>query len=334
MPPTFALMGAPERVERVFSAEHIRRLEERGTLLPGLLTPADLPARRDEARAVEAIFCTWGMPLLDEATLAEYFPSLKAVFYAAGSVKHFAEPLLARGVTVVSAWAANALPVAEVTLSQILLAGKNYYSILRWSNTPPAQRAVPSREAGHGNYHSEVAIIGAGMIGRRVLDLLRPFDLQPLLVDPFVSTDEARALGAEKVELDEAFRRARVVSNHLPNLPELRPALRRAHFASMPRGATFINTGRGQQVDEADLISVFRERPDLTALLDVTYPEPPVADSPLYTMPNIFLTAHFAGAEGNEVYRMVDFVLAEYDAWREGRPLRYAVSAKMLETMA
>ena len=65
---------------------------------------------------------------LTEEQIAEYLPSLKAVFYAAGSVQAFARPFLNRGIQVFSAWAANAVPVAEYTVAQIILAGKGFYA--------------------------------------------------------------------------------------------------------------------------------------------------------------------------------------------------------------
>lgn len=70
----------------------------------------------------------------------------------------------------------------------------------------------------------------------------------------------------------------------------------------MRQGATFINTGRGAQVDEAGLIEVFKRRPDLTALLDITCPEPPEDGSELYTLPNIHLSSHIAGSKNDEVH--------------------------------
>ncbi len=98
--------------------------------------------------------------------------------------------------------------------------------------------------------------------------------------------------------------------------------------------ATFINTGRGAQVEEADLIKVLKERPDLTALLDVTFPEPPESDSAFYTLPNCILTPHIAGSTGNEVRRMGEYMKAEYEKLIRNEPCQYEVTLEMLETMA
>ena len=111
--------------------------------------------------------------------------------------------------------------------------------------------------------------------------------------------------------------------------------LKGEHFASMPERATFINTGRGATVEEERMVEVLQARPDLTAILDVAFPEPAEEGSPLYTMDNVVLTPHIAGATGGrEIWRLADFMIEEAIALRDGKPLRYEVSLEMLETMA
>lgn len=327
-----AILCDGDRVDAVYAAGRRRRLAELTDLHGQIIRSDDLHRHAEALADVEAVFSTWGMPSLSEAQL-KLLPSLKAVFYAAGSVKGFAGPLLARGITVVSAWAANAVPVAEFTVAQILLACKGY-----WRNTADCRDPKRRREGplvrGPGVFGERVALIGAGMIGRKVIELLRPFTLEVLVVDPYLPDETAAELGVATVSMAEAFERAYVVSNHLPNLASLTGVLDGTLFASMREGATFINTGRGAQVNEADLIATLGRRPDLTALLDVTWPEPPASDSPLYTLANVHLTSHIAGSLNDELVRMADYVIDEFLAWRDGRPLRYAVTAEMLETMA
>ena len=145
---------------------------------------------------------------------------------------------------------------------------------------------------------------------------------------------DADSLGIEKTGLPELFERAYVVSNHLPDLPATRGVLDGSLFERMRLDATFINTGRGAQVVEADLADVLARRPDLTALLDVTLPEPPTPDSPLYVLPNVQLTSHIAGSLNDEVVRMADYMIEEFEAWERGGATRYEVTREMLETMA
>jgi phosphoglycerate dehydrogenase-like enzyme len=78
---------------------------------------------------------------------------------------------------------------------------------------------------------------------------------------------------------------------------------------------------------------VLTARPDLTALVDVTWPEPPPPDSPLWTLPNLIISPHIGGTIGDEVVRLADLALSEYEAWAAGRPLSQQVTAEVLATM-
>ncbi len=100
--------------------------------------------------------------------------------------------------------------------------------------------------------------------------------------------------------------------------------LRREHFERMRDGAVFINTGRGRTVREDDLCDVLAARPDLTALLDVTYPEPPKPGSRLFTLPNALLSTHIAGSIHSEVARLGEIACAEFLSWkRQTHALRH-----------
>ncbi len=280
----------------------------------------------------EVIFATWGLPVLSGPEL-DRMPKLKAVFYAAGSVKGFAAPLLERGIIVCSSWAANGVAVAEFCLGQVLLACKGYFRNTRDCRVPERNHQKIAFH-GLGTYGEKVAIIGAGQIGRRLIELLRPFRLKLLVVDPYLSEPEAEDLKVTKVSLEEAFRDAYVVSNHLPNLPDLQKVLDGKLFASMRHDATFINTGRGAQVNVPEMIEVLRKRPDLMALLDVTDPEPAPAGSTFYELPNVQLSSHLAGAHNDEVVRMADTMIEDFVRWFRSEPLRHAVDLDELKRMA
>ncbi len=301
-------------------------------LYPVVITRANFIEQAEALAQVEAIFSTWGMFPLGPSEL-DRMPRLKAVFYAAGSVKGFAEPLLDRGIVVCSSRTANGVAVAEFCLGQILLACKGYFRNARDCRTPERNNQKIAFH-GQGAYGEKIAIISAGQIGRRLIELLRPFRLKVLVVDPYLSEPEAEALKVTKVTLQEAFREAYVVSNHLPNLPELQQVLNGELFAAMRPDATFINTGRGAQVNEPEMIAVLRKRPDLMALLDVTDPEPAPAGSALYELSNVQLSSHLAGAHNDEVVRMADFMIEDFVHWSRGEPLRHAVNLDELKRMA
>ena len=287
----------------------------------------------DRCGDVNYIFSTWGMWRFTKEQIAEYFPSLEAVFYAAGSVQGFARDFIESGVKVFSAWAANAIPVAQFTTAEILLALKGWYASVHRAGetwrTHGGAREFP------GIMDEKVGIIGAGMIGKMVIDALRAYPVEVLVYDKFMSGDDIAALGGKKASLEEIFSECLVISNHLANLPATVGMLDYGLFSRMRKHATFINTGRGAQVVADDMIRALREDETRVALLDVTDPdEPPHAGSELYTMPNVFLTPHIAGSMGNEIHRMAEFMYVEYTALSEGKPTRFEVTAGMLKTMA
>ena len=297
-------------------------------------TKADVLANPAVFAEVEVIFSTWGMPTMSEEEIRRCFPALKALFYGAGTVQKFARPFLHCGVKVFSAWAANAVPVAEMTVAQIILANKGYFLTNRLYHQEGNKAAKASFVACRGNYGETVGIIGAGMIGKLVIQMLKQYRLKVLVFDPFLPDETAEELGVEKYDLPTLFSRAFVVSNHLANNAQTKGMLTYDLFTRMRENAVFINTGRGAQVVEDDLVRILRERPDLTALLDVTHPEPPEEHHPFYTLPNCLLTPHIAGSAGDEVQRMGEYKLRECQCYLTGQPCAYEVTEKMLETMA
>jgi phosphoglycerate dehydrogenase-like enzyme len=320
-----------ETIDGVYGAARLEQLRQLTKLYPTQITSQNIGEHLPELRDLEVIFATWGMFELSRQQL-DQLPNLRAVFYAAGSVKHFATPLLERGVLVVNAATANAVPVAEFTLGQILLANKGYFrNVQEYQERPEYSSAF----RGRGNYDATVSILGAGAIGREVIALLRPFHLRVLVFDPFLSQKAAEVLGVEKVEtLEDAFACGDVVSNHLADVPQTEGLIRSEHFALLADNATFINTGRGRTVRHHEMIGVLRVRPDVTALLDVTDPEPLPLEHPLRALPNVHISGHIAGSIGDERGRVADMVIEEFERWREGKPLRHAVSPLALERMA
>lgn len=299
-------------------------------LYPHVVHAGNFDAHAAALAETEVVFATWGMIRFEERHFRA-MPKLKAVFYAAGNVRAFAEPLVAGGVTLVSAWEANAIPVAEMCLSQILLSLRGYFRAVR--NYRSVRTFEAKAFARSGVNGETVGMIGMGKIGTRLREVLAGYPLRVIAHDPLLTAERAAELDVERVSLEEVFARSLVVCNHIPDLPSTRGTLVRRHFAVMRDGATFVNTGRGAQVVEADLVAVLRERPDLTALVDVTWPEPPPADSPTWTLPNLVVSPHIGGTIGDEVVRLADLAIAEFEAWAAGKPLRHEVTAKILETM-
>jgi len=315
----------------VYPESRIHRIQTLGQLYPTTISRENFRDLLPDLKEIEYIFSTWGMPRLNDEDLLD-LPNLKAVFYAAGTVKYFAEPLLQKSIRVVSAWAANAVPVAEFTVAQISLASKGFFAANRRLHAEgPDAWGLPGMP---GNFDISISILGAGMVGSDVIRRLADFDVNVLVFDPYLSDEAANNMAVTKVGLEEAFEKGFIVSNHLANIPATEQMLTEEMFSSMQPNSTFINTGRGATVDEVGLIKVLKQRTDITALLDVTVSEPPAKSSDLYSLPNVWLSPHIAGSIGNEVVRMADTVIDEFERELNGDDLLYEVTLDKLATMA
>ena len=215
--------------------------------------------------------------------------------------------------------------------SQIVLANKGFFKVMRYTDMKSAKMTLKSYP---GNYGVRIGIIGAGMIGKLVIQRLKDYALDVWVFDPFLSDASARELNVKKVSLEALFAECSIISNHLANNEQTKGILNGRLFEKMLPYATFLNTGRGAQVVESELIRTLKNRPDVTAILDVTAPEPPEKGSELYTLENCILTPHIAGSIGNEVRRMGEYMIDEYQSFLQNKPCQYEVTLAMLETMA
>jgi len=320
----------PDAYAKIYGPTQQAAIAQQVDLYTAPQTAQSIAANPTLLHDAEIIFSGWGMPPMDEAFLA-HAPNLKLVLYGAGSIKGFTtDAFWARGIPITSSYAANAVPVAEFALGQILLCLKQ-----TWQHALAIKRdGAYSKFSVAGGYGSTVGIISLGMIGRMVCHHLQHFDLKVIAYDPFVTEAEATKLGVELCALEDIFQRADVVSLHAPWLAETVGMITGAHLSAMRQGATFINTARGALVREQEMIDVLQQRPDLLAVLDVTYPEPPVAGSPLYTLPNVILTPHIAGSLDAECQRMGQLVVDELRRYLAGEPLQWAITRQQAALMA
>ncbi|WP_313772141.1 MULTISPECIES: hydroxyacid dehydrogenase [Streptomyces] len=309
------------------------RRQEAAILPPELLarlmawaTPAGSLADAD------VVVTGWGTSLvLDEETLAAA-PRLRALVHTGGSVRTIVTPAVwERGLAVSSAADVNAGPVAEFAYAQITLAAKRAlgaaagYHAGRWP-------AFGAREGADGR---TVGVVGASRIGRRVLSRLRGSEAgyRILLYDPYVSAADAKRLGVESVDIHTLCATSSIVTLHAPELPETRRLLNAERLALLPDGATVVNTARGALIDTAALVRECAAG-RLDAFLDVTDPEPLPAGHPLFSLPNVFLTPHIAGCQGNEVRRLGAFAVDEVGRLARGEPLVGAVRREEWARMA
>ncbi|HMR64644.1 MAG TPA: hydroxyacid dehydrogenase, partial [Anaerolineae bacterium] len=233
-------------------------------------------------------------------------------------------------VHVTTAAPALAEDVAITTLGLMIVGMKRIWPLGQhvhqggWRESP----AWPSREL----RHKVVGLVGASHVGRHLIRLLKPFEVQILLVDPYVSAEQAAALGVDSVPLEEMLPRADIVTLHAPAKPETHHLLDAGRLALMKDEALLINTARGTLIDEAALIAEL-SRGRFFAFLDVTEPEPPAIDSPLRRLDNVVIVPHLAGCI-EDCSHLGEMAVEELRRFFAGEPPLYQVKPDMMGRIA
>ncbi len=319
-----------DNVQSIFNCYSSERVDE-----SCVFSNQEFFSRKGDFTEVEYIFSTWGMPTLSTTQILEYLPSLKAVFYGAGTVSYFAKPFLELGISVFSAWAANAIPVAEYTVAQIVLANKGFFQLHRRYRDQGSSCVGSYANTFPGNYKAKVGLLGFGMIGKAVVELLKPYNLDVYVYCPYLSEEEADSYGVFRASMEYVFEHCQTVSNHLANKEETVGILDYSLFSLLKKNAVFINTGRGAQVVVPDLIRAMEEEPNRTALLDVTDPQEPLSvDDPLWNIDNIVISPHRAGSRTNEVQRLGDYMFEEYTRLINHEETQYEITLEKLKIIA
>lgn len=291
---------------------------------------ADLCGSDCRFEDVESILSTWNMPVMDEDVISRVFPKLRHLYYAAGTVKYFSRPFERRGVQIHSAAPINAIPVAEYSAALIILAAKGFFRS-RVSISNHFFRAKKVAESFPGNFRSVVGILGFGNVGRRVAALLHEqTELEIVAYDPYVEEDDCIALEVQKVSLSDLFETSDVITNHLPDTTETKGMISADLMSLMKPTATLINTGRGAQVNEADLARQLARQPLQTAILDVTDPEPVRPWNRLLRCKNVYVTPHIAGSQGGEKRRLGMAMIEEFRSVMRGECPQYSVNPASL----
>lgn len=317
---------------KVYTPSVLQKLGEYGEVSLRI-DKSNIESHKEFLKGCEIAFATWGMPRFTKEEIKKYMPCLKVVFYSAGTVQYFAKPFLDCRIRVFSAFSANGVPVAEYTVSQIILALKGYFQgAKRYKSFLPYSRI--HTQSCVGAYGAKVGLIGLGAIGSAVAEKLKDLDVSVFAYDPFVKEERAKELGVALCDMETIFRECDVISNHLANKKELKNIFNGNLFSLMKPHSTFINTGRGDQVNEFALAKNLICHPSITAVLDVLKNEKTPFFSPLFWCPNAIITPHIAGSLGNETERMADYMIEQFDNYINSKPTKYEITKDMLKTMA
>ncbi|HWP50738.1 MAG TPA: hydroxyacid dehydrogenase, partial [Clostridia bacterium] len=195
------------------------------------------------------------------------------------------------GVAVTITPNANSLSVAEHAVSLILALSKNIPHVPNQYRTIgfAAKNCAPGVEVSG----KTLGIIGCGQIGSRVAKIaVGGFGMKVLVFDPYI---KEVPVGCEFVsERDRIFKESDFITLHCVLCQETFHGVGQREFDMMKPDVIFINCGRGPLVDEAALIQALKEGKIRGAGLDVTEKEPCDSESPLFSMPNVILTPHYA----------------------------------------
>ncbi|WP_031465446.1 2-hydroxyacid dehydrogenase [Sciscionella sediminilitoris] len=215
----------------------------------------------------------------------------------------------ARGVLVGFAPGRNAAAAAEFAIGLMLAALRRI----------PASDGELKQGTWRGDYYAypnagieldrtTVGLVGYGAIGRIVARVLRAFGSRVLVADPYADAAELHTEGVELVELETLLRNSSVLSLHARLTEETRQLIGREQLELLPEGAVLVNSARGGLLDYEPLPELLRSGKLGALALDVYDIEPPPADWPLHSAPNVITTPHLAGATRQTAHRAAHIV--------------------------
>lgn len=285
----------------------------------------------------DALFTDWGSPQLTQEVL-DAARKLRVVCHAGGSV-HFLLPdppsdLFQRGIGLSSATPVMSRYVAEHTLSMAIavlrrvsfyrdrMKGSSYW----WDKDDcphPSDTIIGQR----------VGMVGLGMISWEFVRLVKPFDCQLFAFTKHGDLERAAREGVALVELDELLSTCPIVCLFAAVRPDTIGMIDAERLKLMPDGGVIINTARGKLIDEPALVAELKTG-RLWAGIDVTDPEPPLAESPLRTLPNVLLTPHVGGPTPTRYWEFVEYAINDMQRFFAGEPLLGEVNQRRLGGMA
>lgn len=326
------LVTAPQgKTFELHFPEHI--LEQLRAMGEVELNPFSRPFTREELKArladAEIVLTHWGTPQIDEELLS-CAPRLRVLAHAAGTVAHIAsEAFYEKGIPVLSANAVMAKYVAEGVLGYMIAGGHRMVQTDRTMRAGGWDKRV---EEQYSLWNAEIGLIGLGAVARELLELLRPFDCDVCVYDPYLPEDGlARWPFAHRGTMEQALSR-RIVSIHAAQTPETWHMIDEKALAQMPDGAMLINTARGSLVDTKALIRELRTG-RLYAVLDVYEREGAgeIDEELLACTEHTILQPHASCCSAK--WRMTQAIIDDLGRFLRGEPLKLQVSLRQYRLM-
>lgn len=267
-------------------------------------------------REHDAVMTGWCTPMLDEEALSGN-DRLKLIVHTGDTVANLVDDYAyEKNIRVFSGNRLFAESVAEGTLAYMLM----------------AQRRIPDyvqrmREGGwlkvgdvwEGLLDKSVGIVGLGSISRLVIQLLQPFRVRIKVFSHHPAEKEfLEKYHCQMSSLEEIFSECDIVSVHSALNNENRALIGKEHFALLKDGALFLNTSRGDVLDEAALTEELQKN-RFRAVLDVYQKEPLPVDSLLRKLPNVYVIPHMAGPTLDRRKWIAKALIDEMDGFFKGQ---------------
>ena len=263
--------------------------------------PATSETLRNQIGDADVLIVCHGAPFIDGAIL-DAAPKLRLIGELEGD--RFAgridlEAAWARNIRTVDVTNGSSYPVSEWALGLILVSMHN------------------------GGF------IGCGHMGRLLLKLLRPFQVEAWVYDPYLPRELAEALGFVQTTLDNVLAQCDVVVCLVPLTPKTQGMIGARELDLIRAGAVFVNVSRGAVVDSAALIARLK-RGDIIAGLDVFDPEPIPPDSEIIHLPNVFLSPHIGAHTGDPYRPFLALMVDEVDRFCQGHETHFDLTPRSL----
>lgn len=233
-----------------------------------------------------------------------------------------------RGIIVMNAPSGNTISTCEHTFALMLSLSRNIPSADRSLREGRWERA---KFKGTELYGKTLGVIGLGRIGKEVAQRAQSFGMRVICYDPFISEEVARQKEVELVELDRLLKESDYITIHTPLTSETKNLISWREFSLMKPQARIINCARGGIINEEALAESLQKGRISGAALDVYTQEPPLPDSPLFSLPDTVFTPHLgASTEEAQINVAIEIAKCVRDALL-GRGFRNAVNAPSLE---
>lgn len=290
---------------------------------------------KDRIRDVDILICEYDTI---DSEIFDCAKQLKLIMCCRGGIKTVVdiEKAMERGIIVCNNVGRNAGAVSDLVMGYMLDLTRNITRTDRLIHERVITTDVKSkpeeyrdtvwglddaspfiRYRGRSLNHMTLGVVGCGSAGRLVAQKAQAFGMTVLAYDPYIDHDKVPE-GVQLVKFDKLLESADVVSLHCVATPQTRDMFGAAEFAQMKQGAYFINTARGELVDEAALIEALNSSHLAGAALDVTREEPIAADCPLLDAANLIITPHIGGSAYDVQVVGTTMIANDLRSWLKG----------------